>query len=79
MAGSDYGVSVRTLDVIAYAVTAVWAANIFAPLAISSFESNSGVNGIMGALLGVIGAARWQASRSRNRQEQEPAGDEDGE
>lgn len=79
MAGSEYGVSVRTLTVVVYVVTAVWAGNIFAPLVITTYQGNSGVNGIMGAVIGLLGAARWQASRSRDRRalEQEPDGGPD--
>jgi hypothetical protein len=75
MGGSDYGVSVRTLTVVVYVVTVAWAGNIFAPLVISTYQGNSGVNGIMGAVIGLLGAARYQASRSRARLDKEQADD----
>jgi hypothetical protein len=75
MGGSEYGVSVRTLTVVVYVVTAAWAGNIFAPLFISTYQGNAGVNGIMGAVIGLLGAARYQASRSRARLDKEQADD----
>lgn len=65
MGAPDYGVSTRTLTVLVYIVTVVWAVNIVAPLLLQSYESNTGANGIMGALLGLLGAARYQASRNK--------------
>lgn len=65
MASPEYGVSTRTLTVLVYVVTVVWAVNIVAPLVLQSYESNTGANGIMGALLGLLGAARYQASRNK--------------
>lgn len=76
MAANDYGVSTRTLTVLVYVVTTVWAANIFAPLVIESYAGNTGVNGIMGAIIGLLGAARLQASRTRGRN-REVQGDDD--
>ncbi len=65
MAAHEYGVSTRTLTVLVYIVTVVWAVNIVAPLLLHGYESNTGANGIMGALLGLLGAARYQASRNK--------------
>ncbi|MFC9146901.1 hypothetical protein [Streptomyces bacillaris] len=74
MSSQDYGVSTRTLTVLVYVVTICWAGNIFAPLVIDSYTGNTGVNGIMGAIIGLLGAARFQASRNRDREIQ---GDQD--
>lgn len=65
MAGHDYGVSTRTLTVLVYIVALVWAANLLAPLVVETYQSNTGANGVMGALIGLLGAARYQASRNR--------------
>lgn len=65
MAGYDYGVSKRTLTVLVYIVAFVWAANLLAPLVVSTYESSTGANGVMGALIGLLGAARYQASRNK--------------
>ncbi|WP_156161658.1 hypothetical protein [Nocardia vulneris] len=65
MGAPEYGVSTRTLTVLVYIVTVVWAVNIVAPLLFQAYESNTGANGIMGALLGLLGAARYQASRNK--------------
>lgn len=70
MAGHDYGVSTRTLTVMVYVVTVVWALNIVAPLVVSSYAGNTGANGIMGALIGLLGAARYQASRNKEPRKQ---------
>jgi hypothetical protein len=75
MGASDYGVSVRTLTVVVYVVTVAWAGNIFAPLVFTEYQGNAGVNGIMGAVIGLLGAARYQASRSRVRLDKEQADD----
>lgn len=65
MTGRDFGVSTRTLTVLVYVVTFVWATNLLAPLVLSGFTSSTGANGIMGALIGLLGAARYQASRNK--------------
>lgn len=65
MAGQDFGVSTRTLTILVYIVSFVWGVNLLAPLAIAGFASNTGVNGVMGALIGLLGAARYQASRNK--------------
>lgn len=65
MAEHDYGVSTRTLTAFVYIVALVWAANLLAPLVVSTYESNTGVNGVMGAVIGLLGAARYQASRNK--------------
>jgi hypothetical protein len=65
LSGNEYGVSTRTLTVLVYVVTLCWATNIVAPLLVSSYEGSTGANGIMGALLGLLGAARYQASRNQ--------------
>jgi len=70
MTSSDFGVSTRTVSVLVYVVTVCWAANIFAPLVIDTYQGNTGVNGIMGAIIGLLGAARFQASRNRNPETQ---------
>ncbi|MBB5915269.1 hypothetical protein BJY24_004136 [Nocardia transvalensis] len=67
MSQHDYGVSTRTLTVLCYVITLVWATNIVAPLVVDGYAGNTGVNGVMGALLGVLGAARYQASRNKER------------
>lgn len=67
MSRYDYGVSTRTLTVLVYIVTICWAANIFAPMVIQGYAGNTGVNGVMGALLGLLGAARY-----RNKQRSIP-------
>lgn len=61
----EYGVSTRTLTVLVYVVTVGWAANLVAPLIVHSYPGSTGVNGVMGALLGMLGAARYQASRNK--------------
>ena len=62
----DYGVSTRTLTVLCYVVTGCWAANIVAPMLIAGYSGNTGVNGVMGALLGLLGAFRYRASLTRD-------------
>lgn len=69
MSSQDFGVSTKTITVLVYVVTACWAANIFAPLVITTYQGNTGVNGIMGAIIGLLGAARFQASRNRDREQ----------
>lgn len=71
--GPEYGVSTRTLTVLVYVVTVVWALNIVAPLVFQGYESNTGANGIMGALLGLLGAARYQASRNKEPKKRDPS------
>ncbi len=65
MSRYEYGVSTRTLTVLCYVITICWATNIFAPLFIDGYARNTGVNGVMGAFLGLLGAARYQASRNK--------------
>lgn len=65
MSGRDFGISTRTLTVLVYVVTIVWAVNLLAPLVIEGYTSSTGANGIMGALIGLLGAARYQASRNK--------------
>jgi hypothetical protein len=65
MPGRDFGVSTRTLTVLVYVVSIVWATNLLAPLVITGFTGSTGVNGVMGALIGLLGAARYQASRHK--------------
>lgn len=72
MAAGEDGVSTRTLTVLVYVVTTVWALNIVAPLVLSAYVSNTGANGIMGALLGLLGAMRYQKA-SRNREPKKKA------
>lgn len=69
MSSQDFGVSTRTLTALVWVVTVVWAGNIVAPLVITTYPGNTGVNGIMGAIIGLLGAARFQASRNRNREQ----------
>lgn len=61
----DYGVSTRTLTVLCYIITICWATNIVAPLFINGYPGNTGVNGVMATLLGLLGAARYQSSRNK--------------
>ncbi|WP_157124212.1 hypothetical protein [Nocardia pseudovaccinii] len=64
MSGQQYGVSTRTLTVLVYVVSFVWSANLLAPLIIHGFQPNTGVNGVMGTMLGLLGGIRYMASRS---------------
>ena len=65
MSDRDFGVSTKSLTVLVYVVTFCWVGNLFAPLLITTYQGNTGVNGIMGAIIGLLGAARFQASRNR--------------
>jgi hypothetical protein len=64
-------VSTMTLTVLVYVVAIVWATNLLAPLIIKEFQVNTGVNGIMGALIGLLGALRYRKLRNREPQEKE--------
>lgn len=70
MSSQDFGVSTKTLTVLVYVVTFCWVGNLVAPLVVSTYQGNTGVNGIMGAIIGLLGAARFQASRNRDREAQ---------
>lgn len=71
MASDNGGVSSRTLTALVYTVMGVWAANLLAPLIIRGFESSTGVNGVMGALLGLLGAARYSTRGKRKKADDE--------
>lgn len=71
MSERDDAVSTLTLTVLVYVVAIVWAANLLAPLVIKEFQVNTGVNGIMGALIGLLGALRYRKQRNREPQEKE--------
>lgn len=74
---SDEGtVSTRTLTVLTYGVLTVWAANLLGPLFVRGFESSTGANGVMGALLGLLGAARYQTARTKARKKNKQVDDE---
>jgi hypothetical protein len=76
MSGRDFGVSTRTLTVMVYVVTFVWATNLLAPLVITGYTNSTGANGIMGALIGFLGAARYQASRNKEPKKRADQDDE---
>lgn len=65
MSNYEYGVSTRTLTILVYIVTVAWAVNLLAPLVFTGYEGSTGANGVMGALIGLLGAARYQASRNK--------------
>lgn len=69
MSSQDFGVSTKTLTALVWVVTLCWVGNLFAPLVITTYQGNTGVNGIMGAIIGLLGAARFQASRNRDREQ----------
>lgn len=69
-------VSTRTLTVLVYLVAGAWAINLLAPLFVSGVESSTGANGVMGALIGLLGAARYHASRSKAETKEETTKDE---
>lgn len=69
MSSQDFGVSTKTLTALVWVVTICWVGNLFAPLVITTYQGNTGVNGIMGAIIGLLGAARFQASRNRDREQ----------
>ncbi|WP_330256268.1 hypothetical protein OG874_17920 [Nocardia sp. NBC_00565] len=70
MSGQD-GVSTRTLTALVYIVALAWAINLLAPLVIDGYTSNTGANGVMGALIGLLGAARYQVSRNKGAHSEE--------
>lgn len=69
MSSQDFGVSTKTLTALVWVVTICWVGNLVAPLVITTYQGNTGVNGIMGAIIGLLGAARFQASRNRDREQ----------
>ncbi|WP_280186038.1 MULTISPECIES: hypothetical protein [Nocardia] len=71
MSEREDAVSTMTLTVLVYVVAIVWATNLLAPLVIKEFQVNTGVNGIMGALIGLLGALRYRKIRNREPQEKE--------
>lgn len=71
MSEREDAVSTLTLTVLVYVVAIVWATNLLAPLVVKEFQVNTGVNGIMGALIGLLGALRYRKIRNREPQEKE--------
>jgi hypothetical protein len=71
MSEREDAVSTMTLTVLVYVVAIVWATNLLAPLVVKEFQVNTGVNGIMGALIGLLGALRYRKIRNREPQEKE--------
>lgn len=70
------GLTIRpwVLSLLAVVVTLVWAVNILAGLFVESWQSDAGVNAVMGAFLALIGAIGGKSLLARPTQK-----DADGE
>jgi len=61
-------ISTRTLTVVTYGVLAGWIANLIAPLFAPNYPTSAGVNGVMGAMIGLLTATirvRKQAGKKK--------------
>lgn len=63
-----HGITVRpwVITVLALGVLAVWAVNILAGLVVKAWVPDGGVNAVMAALIGKIGAISGKAFLARN-------------
>ncbi len=66
------------LSLLAVVVTLVWAINILAGLVIPDWESDAGVNAVMGALLALIGAIGGKSLLARPTNDEADAPREPG-
>lgn len=57
------GVSPRTLTFVIVVVTLVWAVNFCAGIVIDQWEGATGVNAVMMAAIGLLGAARFRQNK----------------
>ena len=60
MAHRNNGVSPRTLTFVITVVTIVWAINFVAGIFITEWQGATGVNAVMMAAIGLLGAARFR-------------------
>lgn len=58
------GVSARTLTFVIVVVTIVWAVNFLAGIVIEQWQGATGVNAVMMAAIGLLGAARFKQTKA---------------
>jgi hypothetical protein len=58
------GVSPRTLTFVIVLITIVWAINFTAGIVIQEWQASSGLNAVMMAVIGLLGAARFRQTQA---------------
>lgn len=66
------GVSPRTLTFVIVVITVVWAVNFLAGVVIDGWQGATGVNAVMMAAIGLLGAARFRQGQTPEPPAEEP-------